>query len=46
MGLDEAPGVRTDDGAGLTKGLAELEERQSEIEALQADLNEGAAGRQ
>ena len=34
-GLDDGPGVGTDDGAGLAAGLAELEESQSEVEALQ-----------
>ena len=43
--LDEGPGVGTDDGAGLAEGLTESEERRPEVEAWQADLNEGAGGR-
>ena len=39
-GLDEGPGIGTDNGAGLDKRLAELEERRSKVKALQADLNE------
>ena len=45
MGLDEGPGIGTDDGAGRPEGLAELEERWSEVEALRAELDKGAAGR-
>ena len=44
-GLDEEPGVGTDDGAGLAEGLAESEERRPEVEARQAELDEGAGGR-
>ena len=44
-GLDEEPGG-TDDGAGLAEGLAESEERRPQVEARQADLDEGAGGRQ
>ena len=44
-GLDEGPGVGTDNSAGLAKVLAELEARQSEVEALRAKFDEGAAAR-
>ena len=33
VGLDEEPGVGTDQGAGLAEGLAESEERRPEVEA-------------
>ena len=39
-GLDEGLGVGTDDGARLAEVLAELEARQSEVEALRAELDE------
>ena len=45
VGLDEGPGVGTDDGAGLAEGLAESEEGQPEVEARQAKLDEGAEDR-
>ena len=45
-GLDEGPGVRTDDGAGLAEGLSKSEERRPEVEARQAELDEGAGDRQ
>ena len=45
VGLNEGPGVGTDDGAGLAEGLAELGEHRSEVGALQAELDEGAADR-
>ena len=44
-GLDEGPGVGTDNGAGLAEGLAESEERRPKVEARQADLDESAGGR-
>ena len=44
-GLDEGPGVGTDDGARLAEVLAELESRQSKIDALRAKLDEGTAAR-
>ena len=44
-GLDEGLGVGTDDSAGLAKVLAELESRQSEVEALPVKFDEGAAAR-
>ena len=34
------------DDSGRPEGLAALEERRSEVEALQAELDEGAAGQQ
>ena len=34
-----------DDDAGLADRLAEMEGRRSEVEALPAELNKGAAGR-
>ena len=43
-GLDGGPGIGTDDDAGLAEGVAELEEYQSEVEALRAEINEGATG--
>ena len=43
--MDEGGDIRMDDGAGRPKGLAELEERRSKVEVLQAGLDEGAAGR-
>ena len=43
--MDEGSGVRTDNGAGLAEVLLELEARQSEVEALRAELDKGAAGR-
>ena len=46
VGLDEGPVVRTDNSAGLAEGLAESEERRPEVEARQAELDEGAGGRQ
>ena len=45
VGLDEGPGVGTDDGAGLAEGIAESEEGQPEVEARQAKLDEGAGDR-
>ena len=45
-GLDKGPGVGTDNGAGLAEVLAELEARQTEVEVLRADFNEGTAARQ
>ena len=45
-GMDVGPGVRTENGAGLAKGLVELEERWFGVEALQAELDEGTMGRQ
>ena len=44
-GLVTGSGVWTDCGARLAKGLAELEKRRFEVDALQAEINEGAAGR-
>ena len=44
--LYEGPGVGADDGAGIAERLAELEERRSEVEALPAEFDEGAPGRQ
>ena len=43
--MEERLGFRTDDGVGLAKELAELEKRRSKVEALQAELDEGAEGR-
>ena len=44
-GMDEGPGGRTDDDAGLAEVRLELEARQSEVGALRAEIDEGAAGR-
>ena len=44
-GMDEEPGVGTENSAGLDEVLLELEARQSEVETLRAELDEGAAGR-
>ena len=44
-GLDKGPGVGMDDGAGLTMGLVEIEKRRSEVEALRAEIDEGAMDR-
>ena len=42
--MDEGLSVGTDGSAGLAVGLVELGERRSEVEALRAELDEGAAG--
>ena len=38
-GLGEGPGVGTDTGTRLAKGLAELEELRSKVEALRAEID-------
>ena len=44
-GLDERLGVGTEEGVGRAEGLLESEERYPEVEARQAEPNEGAGGR-
>ena len=44
-GLNEGPGVGTDNDAGLAESLAESEERWPKVKAQQAELDEGTRGR-